>query len=133
MSRKGKMKTLSVDIVEKSKKLNEMGMSVSDIASFLNLGKTTVSQLKKFNFDLDAYHKFNRERLQESYIRTGKLNRIITASTTDNGKIEEVYTYPQIGALLAEINKSVSEIRDILVREDTKEKLSKKGFFNFKD
>lgn len=134
MSKKGKMKVLSTDIVEKAQKLSEMGMNVTGIAKFLNLGNTTVSQLKKFSFDLDAYHKFNRERLQESYARTGKLNRLTTASTANNGKTEEVYTYsPQIGALLAEINKSVSEIKDILVRKETKEKLSKSRFFNFRD
>ena len=89
----------------------------------MSIAGSTLSYIRRNNFDYVAYKEFLKQR----HSKQNSIKTSIEKNTT-----EPEMTYNHIGGLLAEINKNIARLVEIMEQERTVKKMERKGFFNIR-
>ena len=123
MAERRKWHHLNQKKLDAIKVLSEAGLSTGEICRLMNIASSTLSYIRRNNFDYVAYKEFLKQR----HSKQNSIKTSIEKNTT-----EPEMTYNHIGGLLAEINKNIARLVEIMEQERTVKKMERKGFFNIR-
>lgn len=110
-------KKITPEIAQMCKKLYETGVPISKIAKVYGFSDTPIGTLKKFDWNLDAYHEYCRNTMKKY---TGRKFTGIADSepvTLEKFSQEEAKKTDFVeGSLLAAIDEKLQMIFDLLIK-----------------